>query len=1244
MIPILSLYLAIASGGVSATPPAANVIQQTVISDPSATTAEVLTRDGKGVQTTSGGEQRVLIEMHEPPTLHRRTPGSFAEVARQRQQLARDLQALDRRRGAKKPSRIKREYHSLFSGVSAIVEAGAIDEIRKLPNVVAVHEDAKVRAQLTESVPMIGAITASATYAVNGTGVKVAVIDTGVDYAHPDLGGCLGAACKVISGYDYVNDDNDPHDDNGHGTHVAGTIAANGTLKGVAPGATLLAYKVLDSFGYGYNSDVIAALERAVLDGAKVANLSLGGAGTPDDPGSEAVDNATAAGMLSVVAAGNTGAYQSIGSPGTARTALTVGATDKTWNIAYFSSRGYVVDGDAYLMKPEIVAPGLDIRSTVPTSGAHGDPSRYKYLSGTSMATPHVAGAVALLLQWKPAQTPAQLKERLMNSARSVTGDVFTVGAGGIDVVKAFGGTIFASPTNISWGLISERAGTIVRDQTLTLRNGAASSQTMVLSAGSLPAGATLQFIPASVTIAANATANVTLRLTIDAAALGDPPDPQVFNTTVTITGSTSTARVPAYFMRGSILEVTSSAELPWFIHFIGPSDQVKSVYFPTGPVKILVKPGLWDVFTVYHPPCAIVVREQQNVQSSVSLNVARAEATRALTVNAVDDTGQPLYEFDFRRGFAAIIDPVPGASSFGMTISSGNNYTINNVSSRFVLGLIGTGADPSDERVYSSSWVARGISSDVVLPAAGVPFRRLAQDATHPAGAVSTLSSTWSGFGFEQSWGSLASVFRSSEEKKDRALYLQSGPATDVLVPLRKTSVSSYDGALNQIQFIDGPYFLHDGSTLTVNSSPFFTLDSPIFELDAVLGAAVERWDHDTPPHALPLKFFNGPYVTGHGTRSFTPAWSTQTAANIVRFANVEPTFELYRAGAFVGTYPVWMLGYGIASAPGLHEVRSQLSYPLGAVTGTAHVTATFDTNHFDPNPPLVSLFRIEQNGLRTAKPVYSSNAATSARVKFRATDPYGATVTLEWRQHGTTPWTPLPFTEADTRYEAALTMGGSIDLRLTATDPWGNSFREEWTPLVIMTMPPPPTTPASITATRTGPTTISLSWPPSTSSVGIANYRIERLPGYFTIDLSGSTTSWNDTGLTNGNAHFYRVTAIDANNTASAPTGFDVATLIEFDDDPLIAGLTPLRGNHIAQLRRAIDAVRYAAGLETFWSGYDPLTGPAKASDFSSLRNRLNEARTAMLLPFLNFPSSVVSGAKIRAADLQLLRNSVK
>src|SRR5690606_13064535 len=155
----------------------------------------------------------------------------------------------------------------------------------------------------------------------------VAVLDTGIDYRHPDLGGCFGVDCKVVGGANFVEgeDSTDPMDYEGHGTHVAGIVAANGNLKGVAPDAKLYAFKVLDNNGNGTDSAIIAGLERAADpdgdpltdDQVDVINMSLGGWGGADSPLSEAANAAMDAGIVVVVAAGNEGGgYSTIGSPG----------------------------------------------------------------------------------------------------------------------------------------------------------------------------------------------------------------------------------------------------------------------------------------------------------------------------------------------------------------------------------------------------------------------------------------------------------------------------------------------------------------------------------------------------------------------------------------------------------------------------------------------------------------------------------------------------------------------------------------------------------------------------------------------------------------------------------------------------------------------------------------------------------------------------------------------------------------
>lgn len=149
---------------------------------------------------------------------------------------------------------LRREYSYLLNGLAVSIKMGDVKRIAALPGVRGVYPDYQVCASLDDSVPLIGAdqvwtMLDPGGQPVTGQGMRIAVIDSGIDYTHPDLGGCFGPGCKVVDGYDFFHDDDDPMDDYGHGTHVAGIAAANGTVKGVAPDSRLYAYKVLCESG-----------------------------------------------------------------------------------------------------------------------------------------------------------------------------------------------------------------------------------------------------------------------------------------------------------------------------------------------------------------------------------------------------------------------------------------------------------------------------------------------------------------------------------------------------------------------------------------------------------------------------------------------------------------------------------------------------------------------------------------------------------------------------------------------------------------------------------------------------------------------------------------------------------------------------------------------------------------------------------------------------------------------------------
>jgi subtilisin family serine protease len=377
--------------------------------------------------------------------------------------------------------------------------------------------DGQRESTLDRSAAQIGA-PAAWEAGVTGTGVKVAVLDTGVDQTHPDL------ADREIAEQNF-SDAPTNEDLGGHGTHVASTVAgtgakSNGKYRGIAHGASILDGKVLNDFGFGFDSWIIAGMEWAAEQGADIANLSLGGTDTTAvDPLEQAVESLSAKfGILFVIAAGNSGANYSIGSPGSAPSALTVGAVDRDDTLAFFSSRGPTqVDG---LIKPDVTAPGVEIVAALHSAGTINAPVEdgYTALSGTSMATPHVAGAAALLAQQHPDWTGQQLKSALSGSAKPTQGlTPFDQGAGRIDVANALDQTIVTEQANVNLGTVAwpHDDGDGPLNRTLTYRNLGAAAVTVDLAVDQAgPDGAPSDVISLSanqITVPAGGTAEVTV-------------------------------------------------------------------------------------------------------------------------------------------------------------------------------------------------------------------------------------------------------------------------------------------------------------------------------------------------------------------------------------------------------------------------------------------------------------------------------------------------------------------------------------------------------------------------------------------------------------------------------------------------------------------------------------------------------------------------------------------------------------
>lgn len=390
--------------------------------------------------------------------------------------------------------------------------------------------DELAEVSLDESVPMVGAPDAWAA-GYDGTGITVAVLDSGIDDTHPDLAG------QVVGAQDFTPEP-DATDTNGHGTHVAGILAGTGSASGggytgVAPGARLLNGKVCDRFGNCSTSSMIAGMEWAAPR-ADLVNVSIGSFDGSDgtDPVSQAVDTLTAQhDTLFVISAGNSGVFGegTVGAPGAASAALTVGSVDKDGALAETSSRGPRL-GD-HAIKPDITAPGEGIVSSRAAGTALGTVvnEHYTQLSGTSMAAPHVAGAAAIVLQQAPDLGAAELKAAL--AATAAPHPDLTVdqqGGGLLDIPAALAAPVRATPAPVDLGSFRyphDDTAPVEAEVTYTNRTGAPVTLDLRLEVSGGDGGTAppemLAVSPATVTVEAGGAATTTVTLDVTEGGFG---------------------------------------------------------------------------------------------------------------------------------------------------------------------------------------------------------------------------------------------------------------------------------------------------------------------------------------------------------------------------------------------------------------------------------------------------------------------------------------------------------------------------------------------------------------------------------------------------------------------------------------------------------------------------------------------------------------------------------------------------
>lgn len=627
---------------------------------------------------------------------------------------------------------IRREYSVVFHGAALRVERGMLPAIAALPYVAKIHSDEAVHA-LAGRAPQRQLARALGPHglATRGEGVVVAVIDSGIDYTHPALGGGLGPGFKVAGGYDFVNRDDDPRDDNGHGTHVAGIIAADSAeMTGLAPGVTLLAYKVLDAYGWGEQSDVVAALERAVdpngdgdpADHVDVVNLSLGGTGTPDDAQSLAVDAATAAGVIVCVAAGNEGDSFAILSPGTARTAITAGAASEDGRVAWFSSRGPSVK--LVNVKPDVLAPGVNVRSTFPGRG-------FQTMDGTSMATPHVAAACALLHALHAEWTPRQVKAAITMTAVPLDTGVMAQGAGLLDAAAATAAPLLASESHFDFGLHSQQGETWRRTRTISVTNIAGEPVRYDVMATSMDGAASVRALPAVLELMPDASGTITLTVVIESGEGITNASPVQHGGSVTLSRSGVSVHFPWAVLTASRAVMT--VEQPYgSFHLLSPMNVRQPLWLSPNTAEVYVAAGWYQVAGVGYdwnvlPANVSFVSGSKWIEGDGGIHFARSDAPHAITLRGTDERGLPIATAAERYlgRFRIYTPPLTPIQGFDLLTADGVLST-NTLPAGFVIKAAEAGADPSANRIVTLQYPARsGVSQGETFAAAAVDLKR---------------------------------------------------------------------------------------------------------------------------------------------------------------------------------------------------------------------------------------------------------------------------------------------------------------------------------------------------------------------------------------------------------------------------------------------------------------------------------------------------------------------------------------
>ncbi|HYI12040.1 MAG TPA: S8 family serine peptidase [Thermoanaerobaculia bacterium] len=981
-------------------------------------------------------------------------------------ELRNDLARLD----GDEPARVGRTFSRVLFGAGVRVRREAISAIAKLPYVAAVHVARQFEVQGDGTDKSYRSYRSHRSYQAQsfGTGITVAVLDTGIDYTHPALGGGFGPGFKVVGGWDFANDDADPMDDYGHGTHVAGIIAAEGDgLLGVAPGVSLYAYKVIAGDGYATEEDVIAGIERTVdpdgnhdpSDRIDIVNMSLGGRASEDDPVVAAVERAIAAGVVFCIANGNTASYGYVLSPAFAPSAISVGAAMRDGTVAAFSTRGPSYD---YGIKPEVIAPGVDILSTVPGN-------KTMLASGTSMAAPYVAGIAALVKAQHPGWSPAELKAAVVSTARAVNEEVMVAGAGSVDVAAAAAVDTLASSAVLNFGQDVAKLEVWTSTRSVTLRNLSASQQVLTANVRGLRDGVAVVVTPGSVSLAPGASATVTVELKVTNAAVPAPRKGSLsYGGRIEWSGGAVPIGLPWAFVKGAYLSIRNPDG--GFINalVIGESgmggtgeflDRAR-VFWPLEQVDVVV--------ASFGYPTYVTVAEQVEVDGAPVVTTDVGSASLSVALDTTDENGNAIAGGG-RECYEKHILSFPQGRRVGFMAQPQFRPLFTRLSPRIRIYPAHTCGDVAASTMYMALHEPiAGLEANAVSTSRpqwlrqDVDFKPDVPRSESMIGGVAMLRFAGPDSGFFYDGGQFF-LMRGTESRL-RILYTKSpGPEVDILMMLDWWG-RCYDpglGHLADCPLLDFIFLYLNEQTATAENEIFLDVSPMGYALPAG-----ETMTFGESPVFPQVRFDFGRDAWGMVGLWYGPLGERRLRDTINARAAV------YDAnGTLMGEGPV---GFSVEGAlpPGRYRVESV--FPdlfIAGLRGRATYTGWSDTTRGDYVLPLFTGLRIVDDQERQAtivdpdsRPSLLFSVADGIRGKviyLERVPPNEEATRVEYRVHGTKgEWRPLPamLTARHYRFSTYLIGGigtmyrvdlgalaaelrGPVDLRITVEDKAGNT-----------------------------------------------------------------------------------------------------------------------------------------------------------------------------------------------------------